>query len=79
MPLLTDEIIEKAKRGEEIHGEPLSEGEETIRIENLSESHFTKSRRVENEKRQHLQSKLNKILFVVILLIILLVYLVFRF
>lgn len=78
-PLLTDEVIEKAKRGESFEADeyadfdtkimPLSDHEESERI--------YKSRRIENARRSQLQSKLNLILIAVIILIALLVYAVF--
>ncbi|MGP6451928.1 cell wall synthase accessory phosphoprotein MacP [Streptococcus dysgalactiae subsp. equisimilis] len=78
-PLLTDEVIEKAKRGESFEADeyvdfdtkimPLPDHEESERI--------YKSRRIENARRSQLQSKLNLILIAVIILIALLVYAVF--
>ncbi|WP_165731971.1 cell wall synthase accessory phosphoprotein MacP [Streptococcus dysgalactiae] len=78
-PLLTDEVIEKAKRGESFEADeyadfdtkimPLPDHEEPERI--------YKSRRIENARRSQLQSKLNLILIAVIILIALLVYAVF--
>ena len=94
-PLLTDEIIERANRGEEISGPTLVDNEETkilstssqhygnsrSRVHGFSQETLTievepsihKSRRIENTKRNVFNSKLNKILFAVILLLILLV------
>lgn len=94
-PLLTDEIIERANRGEKISGPPLIDDEETkilptssqdfgySRVRDHSFSQDTlaidvepsihKSRRIENTKRNVFNSKLNKILFIVIFLLILLV------
>lgn len=96
-PLLTDEMIERANRGEDISGPSLWDLQETKIMdtnsldfgykkphqsasENLKETlsihvepSVTKSRRIENEKRSHFQSKLNKILFWVILLLFALV------
>ena len=94
-PLLTDEIIERANRGEEISGPPLQDDEET-KILSTSSQNFGysrsrdynsiqdtltieleptihKIRRIENTKRNVFNSKLNRILFTVILLLILLV------
>ena len=86
-PLLTDEMIERANRGEKISGPPLLDDEET-KILPTSSSRFGfsqetlktqvepsihKSRRIENTKRNVFNSKLNKILFAVIFLLILLV------
>ena len=84
-PLLTDEIIERANRGENISGPTLVDdqhyrasrssdhgfSQDTITIEVEPQIH--KSRRIENTKRNVFNSKLNKILFAVILLLILLV------
>ena len=94
-PLLTDEMIERANRGEDISGTPLLDSEETKILPtssrgasyNRSNDHgfsqetltievepsIHKSRRIENTKRNVFNSKLNKILFAVILLLILLV------
>ena len=94
-PLLTDEIIERANRGENISGLTLVDNEET-KILSTSSQHYGnsrsrdhgfsqetlaievepsihKSRRIENTKRNVFNSKLNKILFSVILLLILLI------
>lgn len=94
-PLLTDEIIERANRGENISGPTLVDNEET-KILSTSTQHYGisrsrdhgfsqetltievepsihKSRRIENTKRNVFNSKLNKILFSVILLLILLI------
>ena len=132
--LLTDEIIERANRGEDISGPPLMDDEET-KILSTGRSSFssqqssrqdtqfgyqspqnrfgyeearsqqsrfgyqtaqnqeeftdetlhievdptvTKSRRIENQKDEVFQSKLNKILFWVILLLILLILAIWR-
>ena len=94
-PLLTDEMIERANRGEDISGPPLVDDEETkilptsaqnfgysrTRDYGFSQDTLTievepsihKSRRIENTKRNVFNSKLNKILFAVILLLILLI------
>ncbi|KXT87162.1 cell wall synthase accessory phosphoprotein MacP [Streptococcus oralis] len=94
-PLLTDEIIERANRGEDISDFPLSDAEETKILSTASqkfgyeapkghgfsqetlkitvEPTVHKSRRIENTKRNVFNSKLNRVLFVVILLLILLV------
>ena len=94
-PLLTDEIIERANRGENISGPTLVDDQETkilstpsqhYRVSRSSDHGFSqdtltieveppihKSRRIENTKRNVFNSKLNKILFAVILLLILLV------
>ena len=94
-PLLTDEIIERANRGENISGPTLVDNEETKILSTSSQHYGTsrssdhgfsqetltievepsihKSRRIENTKRNVFNSKLNKILFSVILLLILLI------
>lgn len=94
-PLLTDEIIERANRGEDISGPTLVDEQET-KIISTSSQHYRASRSsdhgfsqdtltievepqihkkssIENTKRNVFNSKLNKILFAVILLLILLV------
>ncbi len=108
-PLLTDEMIERANRGEAISGPPLYDEEETkilptgnrgfgyerpvisrevdsgrgasypqetipIRVQPT----VTKSRRIEEEKQSVLQSKLNKILFWIIVLLIVLIIAIWR-
>ena len=65
-PLLTDEIIERANRGDDIFGPPLQDDEET-KILSFSSQNNRYSR-----SRDH-GFKLNKILFAVIFLLILLV------
>lgn len=108
-PLLTDEMIERANRGETISGPPLFDEEETkiLPTENRGFGYerpvtsregdsghgasypqetipirvqptVTKSRRIENQKDEVIQSKLNKILFWVILLLILLILAIWR-
>ena len=94
-PLLTDEIIERANRGEKISGPTLVDNEETKILSTSSQRYgnsrsrdhgfsqetltievepsIHKSRRIENTKRNVFNSKLNKILFSVILLLILLI------
>lgn len=72
-PLLTDDIIEQAKREKWLEQE---EG-----IEDIRSSHrepIYKSRRIENKKRSTFQSKLNKILVILVFLIILLVWAIFK-
>ena len=83
-PLLTDEMIERANRGEDISGPPLHDEEET-KILKTTRSQFgyssqidveptvTKSRRIENAKRGVFQAKLNKILFWIVLLLMALI------
>ena len=85
-PLLTDEMIERANRGEDISGPPLHDEEETKIGYSSPTSGFnqdtlqidveptvTKSRRIENAKRGVFQAKLNKILFWIVLLLIALI------
>lgn len=81
-PLLTDELIEQAKRGE-------IDLDETGHYEESDDSFYDqevaingadyKSRRVENARRSQFQKKLNRILFWVILLLILLLVAVIYF
>ena len=108
-PLLTDEMIERANRGEAISGPPLFDEEETkilptgnrgfgyerpvtsreedsghgasypqetipIRVQPT----VTKSRRIEERKQSVVQSKLNKILFWIIVLLIALIIAIWR-
>ena len=71
-PLLTDDIIEKAKRGElrdDLYGEDFQPDDGI--------PHIYKSRRIEQEKRKAFRRKLNVILGIVLLLIAALVYAVF--
>ena len=108
-PLLTDEMIERARRGEEISGPKMVDNEETkiLRTDHRGFGYerpvtsrevdsgrgasypqetipirvqptVTKSRRIENQKDEVLQSKLNKILFWIILLLILLILAIWR-
>lgn len=90
-PLLTDEIIEKARRQKN----KWDDLEDTKVMPNISEqvSHYSydeefdeyedderiyKSRRIENTKRNEFQKKLNLVLFVVIALIALLIYAIIK-
>lgn len=70
-PLLTDDIIEEAQKEEnwDKHAKLRGSGDQRS---------IYKSRRIENAKRGDFQSKLNRILLVVILLIAALVYAMFR-
>ena len=107
-PLLTDEMIERARRGEEISGPKMLDNQETkilrtdhrgfgyerpmreSRRERPQESYsqdtlqiqveptVTKSRRIEEQKQSVLQSKLNKILFWIIVLLIVLIIAIWR-
>ena len=107
-PLLTDEMIERARRGEDISGPKMVDNEETKilrtdhrgfgyerpvvekRVERPQASYsqdtlqiqvettVTKSRRIEEQKQSVLQSKLNKILFWIIVLLIILIIAIWR-
>ena len=107
-PLLTDEMIERARRGEDISGPKMVDNEETkiLRTDHrgfgyerpvresrsqVSQERYsqdilqiqveptvTKSRRIEEEKQSVLQSKLNKILFWIIVLLIVLIIAIWR-
>lgn len=107
-PLLTDEMIERARRGEEISGPKMLDNEETkiLRTDHRGfgyerpvresrsqgqqerysqdtlqiqvEPTVTKSRRIEEQKQSVLQSKLNKILFWIIVLLIVLIIAIWR-
>ncbi|MGT2934463.1 cell wall synthase accessory phosphoprotein MacP [Streptococcus castoreus] len=79
-PLLTDEMIERAKRGERFEGDDYADFDTKIMIlpdDNKSDRIY-KSRRIENAKRSQFQSKLNLILLAVIVLIAFLIYAVFN-
>ena len=88
-PLLTDDMIARANRGEELEGDYL-DGQETQIYTDLDtdyqdygsyedDSQYTyKSRRIENAKRGAFQSKLNKILIVVLILLAILIYAIFK-
>lgn len=107
-PLLTDEMIERARRGEDITGPKMVDAEETkiIRTDHRGfgyerpmrescmerpqerysqdtvqiqvEPTVTKSRRIEEQKQSVVQSKLNKILFWIIVLLIALIIAIWR-
>ena len=83
-PLLTDDIIEQAKRGEtDLADHPSYQGSD----EDFDDQAFDaddppssyKSRRIENAKRNQFQHKLNRILFWVVVLLIVLFIAVFYF
>lgn len=81
-PLLTDELIEQAKRGEIDLDETAHYSEDTEDVYDdydvaVNGSDY-KSRRLENARRSQFQRKLNRILFWVILLLILLFIAVFH-
>lgn len=81
--LLTDDIIEKAKRGDVIEDDFDVDSETKIMTfsDDLYDSHSNriyKSRRIENAKRNQFQSKLNLLLIALVLLIALLIYAVFN-
>ncbi|WP_243081335.1 cell wall synthase accessory phosphoprotein MacP [Streptococcus dysgalactiae] len=78
-PLLTDEVIEKAKRGESFEADEYADFDTKIMLlpDHGELERIYKSRRIENARRSQLQSKLNLILIAVIILIALLVYAVF--
>lgn len=81
--LLTDDIIEKAKRGDVIEDDFDVDSKTKIMTfsDDLDDSHSNriyKSRRIENAKRNQFQSKLNLLLIALVLLIALLIYAVFN-
>ncbi|MGT2929052.1 cell wall synthase accessory phosphoprotein MacP [Streptococcus dentasini] len=87
-PLLTDEMIKRANRGESLDDEYV-DGQDTQVFTDLGDgyieewdddSRYTtyKSRRIENAKRGAFQSKLNKILLIVLILLAILVYAIFK-
>ncbi|MDA5519211.1 cell wall synthase accessory phosphoprotein MacP [Streptococcus thermophilus] len=83
-PLLTDDIIEQAKRGEiDLEDHPYYQDYEEEfydedYVANYQPSAY-KSRRVENAKRNQFQHKLNRILFWIVVLLIILIVAVFYF
>lgn len=83
-PLLTDDVIEQAKRGEidlEDHSY-YQDYEEEFYDEDYEANYQPstyKSRRIENAKRNQFQHKLNRILFWVVVLLIILFIAVFYF
>lgn len=102
-PLLTDEIIERANRGESFdQTAPFSENEDkeatkiietsprdelkhegkglfsSLKKEDEKDQMVYKSRRIENAKRSEFQSKLNKVLLVIILLLAILIFAILK-
>lgn len=86
-PLLTDEMIARAKRSEHLPQEDdYLDSEETLIIRTDgtssdtdtedfgSEEPIIKSRRIENAKRGEFQSKLNRILLLILILLGILIY-----
>ena len=83
-PLLTDDVIEQAKREEiDLEEHPYYEDYEEEFYDEDYEADYQpsayKSRRIENAKRNQFQHKLNRILFWVVVLLILLFIAVFYF
>lgn len=80
-PLLTDEIIENAKRNQALDSDDSYSQDTQIYLDMddiVYEKGYTyKSRRIENAKRNAFQSKLNKILLIVIVLLALLIFAIF--
>ncbi|MGT2933254.1 cell wall synthase accessory phosphoprotein MacP [Streptococcus catagoni] len=82
--LLTDDIIERANRGEKIEDDFYVEDFDTKVVtfsgdsDDSNQERIYKSRRIENAKRDQFQSKLNLLLIALIILIALLVYAVFN-
>lgn len=78
-PLLTDDIIEKARRMETFEPDDAIDFDTKVMTlpEKDDKARIYKSRRIENAKRSQLQSKLNVILIAVMLLIAILVYAIF--
>ncbi|MBM7643073.1 cell wall synthase accessory phosphoprotein MacP [Streptococcus loxodontisalivarius] len=87
-PLLTDDIIKRAERGEFEQDSRYFDDEDTLVLDrdDLSQQlsaeddkrKIVKSRRIENAKRGEFQSKVNRILLIVIILVILLFWAVFK-
>ena len=83
-PLLTDDVIEQAKRGEiDLEDHPYYQDyEEEFYDEDYGANYQPsayKSRRIENAKRNQFQHKLNRILFWIVVLLIILIVAVFYF
>jgi len=80
-PLLTDDVIEQAKRGEiDLEDHPYYQDyEEEFYDEANYQPSAYKSRRIENAKRNQFQHKLNRILFWIVVLLIILIVAVFYF
>ncbi|MFC3931391.1 cell wall synthase accessory phosphoprotein MacP [Streptococcus dentapri] len=78
-PLLTDDMIARANRGEELD-DPYMDGQDTQIFEDLGDDyqHTYKSRRIENAKRGAFQAKLNKVLIIVLILLAVLIYAIFK-
>lgn len=80
-PLLTDEIIDRYNRGEDLE-QILSDYEArtglTVSISEADIDRMVKSRRIEKAKRGLVQRKLNRLLFLILLLLALLFYAVFN-
>lgn len=70
-PLLTDDIIAQAQEEENWNKHANLEAE-------VTDPSVHKSRRIENAKRGAFQSKLNQILFIIIVLIAILIYAIFN-
>ena len=83
-PLLTDDVIEQAKRGEiDLEDHPYYQDYEEEFSDEDYEANYQpsayKSRRIENAKRNQFQHKLNRILFWIVVLLIILIVAVFYF
>ena len=81
-PLLTDDVIEQAKRGEiDLEDHPYYQDyeEEFYDEDYEAKPSAYKSRRIENAKRNQFQHKLNRILFWIVVLLIILIVAVFYF
>ena len=83
-PLLTDDVIEQAKRGAiDLEDHPYYQGYGEEFYDEDYEANYQpsayKSRRIENAKRNQFQHKLNRILFWIVVLLIILIVAVFYF
>ncbi|KHD45717.1 cell wall synthase accessory phosphoprotein MacP [Streptococcus hongkongensis] len=83
--LLTDDVIERAQRGETFDQDPyLDSDTKIITFEDSEENDYYddnriyKSRRIENARRSQFQAKLNLMLFALLVLIAILIFAVFR-
>lgn len=85
-PLLTDEIIDRANRGDDLADfyDTDFDGQETADLSRdrgffsaKKEKPVVKSRRIENAKRNAFQAKINRILLIVLLLFALLLAAIF--
>lgn len=86
--LLTDDVIERAKRGKTFEEDPYLDSDTKIitfaenqindDLDDNVDNRIYKSRRIENARRGQFQAKLNLMLFALLVLIAILIFAVFR-